>query len=77
MSTIVTLHLQGIGKVPAKPAGDLRSGDTLVWNYGKTSRVVSVKPVGKQSIEVVEEYDGGKRFARLFRRTRLVYDCGG
>lgn len=68
-----TLHLQGIGKVPAKPAGELHKGDVLMWNYGYTSTVVSVTPKGRQSVEVVEEYDGGKRYVRIFRRSRLVY----
>lgn len=68
-----TMHLQGIGEVPAKPAGELKVGDQLMWNYGTTSTVVSVKPCGTQSIEVVEEYDGGKRYNRTFRRHRLVY----
>lgn len=68
------MHLQGIGKVRAKPAGELRKGDRLTWNYGQTSTVVSVRPVGAQSVEVVEEYGNGKRYNRTFRRTRLV--CG-
>lgn len=71
------LHLQGVGKVLAKPAGDLHRGDTLMWNYGTTSTVVSVRPVGAKSVEVVEEYGTGHRYTRTFRRDRLVYDDQG
>lgn len=32
-----TLHLQGIGKHPAKRVKDLEIGDVIVWNYGYKS----------------------------------------
>ena len=38
------LHLQGIGKVDAVKAKDLRVGDVTVWNYGSLSKVISITP---------------------------------
>ena len=37
-----TTHLQGIGKQISIPAGDLKPGMTLIWNYGVTEEVVNV-----------------------------------
>lgn len=38
------LHLQGIGKVDAVKAKDLRVGDVTVWNYGSLAKVISITP---------------------------------
>ena len=68
-----TLHLQGLGKVPAKLASELVPGDILTWNYGYQYRVVSVAPCGKQSVRVTEQsVKDGKTYTRTMRSTRLV-----
>lgn len=36
------VHLQGIGKMPAKSVKDLRMGDRIIWNYGAISTVMNL-----------------------------------
>lgn len=70
-----SIHLQGIGQFTAKPAGDLKKGDTTVWNSGSTAKVVSVRSQGK-SIYVVLN-DGKTEYPeRRFLASRLVA-CAG
>lgn len=38
------VHLQGIGKVNAIKAKDLRVGDITVWNYGGLEKIISITP---------------------------------
>ena len=42
-----TIHLQGIGRVDAKPATEIKIGDILIWNYGYKSTVKSVEKLGE------------------------------
>lgn len=55
-----TIHLQGIGEHFAIPAKDLKAGMTRVYNYGSTSKVISVEIKGKSVYETVE--DNGKLY---------------
>jgi hypothetical protein len=48
--TTPTTHLQGIGTMPARPAADIKVGDTLIWNYGYESKVEAITPRGKTMI---------------------------
>jgi hypothetical protein len=75
-----SIHLQGIGRHPAKPAAELTPGDVTVWNYGGTETVVSVAPKGKQSLTVVVSYISQSyptkgqqvQATRTLRKDRLV-----
>lgn len=68
-----TIHLQGIGRVTARPAGELNVGDVTIWNYGYREVVESITPTGKQSVTVViRNAKTGEAFTRTMRRTRLV-----
>jgi hypothetical protein len=67
-----TMHLQGIGKVLAVPLADIRAGDTLMWNYGATSQVVSVEPVTAATYVLTERAPDGKTWTRRKRGTTLV-----
>lgn len=74
-----TIHLQGIGRVPAKLAGNVVVGDILVWNYGYTSRVLSIRQASPCFIEltILEVGPGhseaeGKQFTRRLKIDRLV-----
>ena len=67
-----TLHLQGIGKVAAKPAGEIRVGDTLTWNYGYRYTVTAVESCGSKSVKVTERSATGQQYTRRMLRTRLV-----
>jgi hypothetical protein len=39
-------HLISYGDVPALPAGELQIGDTVMYNYGATSKVVGLERKG-------------------------------
>lgn len=71
-----SIHLQGIGRYPAVPAGDLKVGDTIVYNYGGTTIIRSKRKVSPKTIEVVVESQGrsdkGKHYTRQYRVDRLV-----
>jgi hypothetical protein len=58
----LSIHLQGIGLHIAKLASEIAKGDVLVWNYGQTSQVASVRPVSSCFLEVtVISKDGALR----------------
>lgn len=69
-----TVHLQGIAdhKHFAIPAGELQAGDTIVYNYGGTSTVKSVKPFKKSVRVVVLNHSDQKEYTAIYRQTRLV-----
>jgi hypothetical protein len=67
-----SIHLQGIGRYPAVPAGDLKVGDIIVYNQGGTTIVRSKRKVSAKTIEVVERTDKGKLYTRQYRVDRLV-----
>jgi hypothetical protein len=68
-----TVHLIGIGRVPAKYVADLVPGDRIVWNYGYVYRVESVEPRGAQSVRIQETSErDGNTYTRTMRVTRLV-----
>lgn len=66
------VHLQGVGKTPGKKAGDLKVGDTMVWNGGATSKVVSVERLSQRFVRVGESSGDGKVFYRKMGADRLV-----
>lgn len=68
-----TIRLQSIGLVEAIEAKDVQIGMRLVWNFGYTYDVVSIKPKGAQSLEIVERStQTGKEFTRTLRKSRPV-----
>lgn len=72
-----SIHLQGIGRVKAIPASDLRVGMSILWNYGGADEVVKIAPKGAQSLTVTLRYQDGitgqpKEADRVMRATRLV-----
>jgi hypothetical protein len=67
-----TVKLQGIpGYHPGTPVSELRPGDVILWNFGETSTVLSIEPVGKMSRKVTT-LNHGKTYIRNMRSTRLV-----
>ena len=68
---MTTTHLQGIGIVNAKPAKDFAPGETMAWNAGETSTVVSVRQVSACYVEITER-SNGKTFVRRFKNDRLI-----
>lgn len=71
-----TIHLQRIGRVPAIPAELLKAGDTIVYNYGSTSTVLSIQPISAQYIEAHvqsnSKSDFGKVYIVKYKKDRLV-----
>lgn len=71
-----SIHLQGVGEFTAKPAGDLQAGDTTVWNYGSTAKVISVQRKSKSVCVVLKDDKGTEWPQRRFLATRLVACTG-
>ncbi len=68
-----TVQLQGVGLHFAKQAGDLEPGDTLVWNYGHSSTVVSVAEASPSFVALTEvSHLNGQTYSRRLGKTRLV-----
>lgn len=69
--------LQGLGAVRGKPAGELKVGDGLVWNYGYTSTVSAILKETKATVTIEESYISDRtgepgKGTRTMKKTRLV-----
>jgi hypothetical protein len=68
--------LQGVGKVPAIEAENLKTGSILIWNFGSKSEVVDIMPRGKKQLIIIEKhvsYAGKVTTSyRYVSRTRLI-----
>lgn len=71
MSTNATIHLQSIGAVPAKPAGELTVGDRIMWNFGYVSTVTDVIDITPAFVLVIMTSNGVSHTRRM-KKTRLV-----
>lgn len=72
ITTMATIHLQGVGNHPAKQAGDIKVGDTLCWNFGITSRVTEIVKRTKHTITFKSLSDRGYLGTHHKRLTTLV-----
>ena len=76
MDTVIkpqaTVQLQSVGRVAAKPAGELQVGDVIMWNYGYTSTVAAVTARGTTQIVVRTQRDNDSTYTRMMSKTRLV-----
>jgi hypothetical protein len=60
-----SIHLQGLGRVPAVRAKDLKPGDKLHWNYTWAEyEVVSVEPKGKSILITERHIESGRTHTR-------------
>lgn len=66
-----TILLQGIGEKPAKCASTIKAGDTILWNFGYTSKVLNVELKGK-SAYITTLSESGNTYQRRFAQTRLL-----
>lgn len=68
------VQLQGIGKREAKPVGELKIGDVIMWNFGATSTVVELIPTksGKSIKCMLKSNQDGIIRDRMMRVDRLV-----
>ena len=69
---MTTLRLQGIGIVKGTPAGEIRIGTVLIWNYGERSTVTDIVKETKKTIVINEVSDSGYKGQRRLSKTRLV-----
>ena len=69
-----SIHLKKIGQHKAKPASEIKVGDTLVWNWGWTSLVTQiVSETPKTIIIESREADNGDRICtQRLLKSRLV-----
>lgn len=66
------VHLQGVGDMPGTPAGELETGDRLMWNYGSVYEVTSVRQASPQFVAITERGSDGREWSRRLRKDRLV-----
>lgn len=66
------MRLQSIGIVQGTPAGEIKKGDTLCWNFGETSIVVDILRQTEKTIFVKTKTKNGNLYERKFLKTRLV-----
>lgn len=73
---VPSIWLQNIGWVPAKPAQEFKIGESMTWNFGGTSKVISViKESEKQIVFLIEWVGYNKKVEqgeRKFLKSRLV-----
>jgi hypothetical protein len=66
-----TTHLQGIGSVKAKPAGEFKIGERMMWNYGGKTEVTGILSETKAFItfELTDEHGV---WERRLKKDRMV-----
>lgn len=71
-----SIHLQGIGDVPAVPASALEPGMVRQYNYGATATILSVFRVSEKTLSLVEKStDSGNIHSYRIRAATLVSIC--
>lgn len=66
-------HLQGLGKVPAIKAGELKEGDIIVCNYGYTQTVTRIiKETAKSIFVEIRSDESGKLYETRYLKSRLI-----
>jgi len=72
----MTIKLQGMyGQQKAKAVKELAIGDTVMWNYGYTSKVVDLIPskTGKMVDVILQDsYNNGNPYPRRMGANRLI-----
>lgn len=68
------MHLQGIGKMPAIKAKELKPGMITVWNFGYKEKIVDIIPTktGKSIKCTIISMNSGGKLTRTLRVDRLV-----
>ena len=70
---MTSIHLQGIGRVRAKKARDIKIGtDFFVWNYGSTSKPLRRLKETKTQIVFRTKTRDGRLWERRLKKDRLV-----
>lgn len=67
------IQLQGVGYVSARPAKEIKVGDTLTWNYGSQSVVTEIVKETDKFIVIKEKYfENNTEYERRLKKDRLV-----
>ncbi len=67
-----TIQLQEIGLVNGTPAGKIKVGTTLLWNFGSTSIVKEITKETEKSVWFLEQTQNGNFYNRRFLKTRVI-----
>ena len=67
-----SVQLQAVGLVNGTPAGQIKVGTTLLWNFGSTSIVKSITKETNKSIWFLTETKNGNTYNRRFLKTRVI-----
>jgi len=69
-----TIHLQALGQCEAKPAGELKPGDLMSFNYTpREYRVDKIEPAGSTQVKVtLVNIRTGSIYTKRFAKARLV-----
>jgi len=67
-----SIQLQSVGKVNALPAGQIKVGTTLLWNFGHKSIVKAISKETLKSVWFTTQTDNGNTYNRRFLKTRLI-----
>jgi preprotein translocase subunit YajC len=58
---------------PNKAYGELKPGDTIVYNYGIEGKIVSVKSITDKTVEVVVSINGKEYLVKKNKKTMIGY----
>lgn len=71
------MRLISMGLVLGTPAGEIKPGDMLMWNYGYTSQVNSIVRETAKTLTISEtDTKSQKIYERKFSKSRLVCILG-
>jgi len=67
-----SIQLQAIGLVNGTPAGEIKVGTTLLWNFGSTSIVKGITKETEKSVWFLTQNENGNFYNRRFLKTRVI-----
>ncbi|WP_331732967.1 hypothetical protein OG613_49020 (plasmid) [Streptomyces sp. NBC_00015] len=68
-----TIHLQGIGRVPAAPAHQLKVGDQLMYNHGGVYQITKIEEASPKFLKITEvSAETGEEFQRRTKKTSAM-----
>lgn len=67
-----SVQLQAVGLVNGTPAGKIKVGTTLLWNFGATSIVKEITKETKKSVWFLTQTQNGNFYNRRFLKTRVI-----
>lgn len=67
-----TIQLQRIGLQKATEAKNIKVGDTLIWNFGDTSKVLEIVKETAKTLIIKELCESGNVYSRRLGKERLV-----